>query len=99
MVMSEQEGNILLKKFELDSNELAMAKQIVGKYAEKINRISPYQELKLEMKVHQKEKNKHFEIKGDVYLIGKIISASAQNNSPFVALNEVLKKLLRETEH
>jgi ribosome-associated translation inhibitor RaiA len=93
------EGTILLERFELNDEEMLVAKNIVGKYAEKINNITDSVQIKLEMKVHQKDKNKHFEIKGRVdHKDGKATSEK-QDSNPFVAIDGVMEKLLNEIKH
>lgn len=99
MVTEELGGNILLEKFDLDEQEIVVAKKIIGKYAEKIRHVAEYDQIKLEMKVHQKAKNKHYEIKGHVESkVGKAVSEK-QDSNPFVAIDEVMAKMLKEMEH
>jgi len=99
MVIGELQGNILLEKFELDDEEMLVARNLVGKYAEKIKRVTEYQQIKLEMRVHQKGKNKHFEIKAHLdYSRGRAVSEN-QDTNPFVAIDAVMEKLLNEVNH
>lgn len=99
MVTKELGGNILLEKFELDDDEMIVAKKLIGKHAEKIKRLVDYDELKLEMKVHKKGKNNHFEIKGHLVYKGGHAMSDRQDTNPFVAMNEVLEKINKELEH
>ncbi len=99
MVTEELGGNILLEKFELDSDEMIVAKKLVGKYAEKIKHIVNYRELKLEMRVHKKVKNNHFEIRGQILFDGGKVTSEKQDTNPFVAIDTVLSKLHTEIEH
>jgi hypothetical protein len=56
MAGEELESNILLDKFDLDEEEMDSAKKLVKKHAEKIKRLVDFTELKLEMRIHKKEK-------------------------------------------
>jgi len=99
MANHELGGNIVLSNFELDEQEMIIAKKLIGNFANKIRNMVEYDELKVEMKTHLKGKNKHFEIKTDLYFKGNVASAESQNINPFVAINEIMKKILKETEH
>jgi ribosome-associated translation inhibitor RaiA len=99
MVTSKANGSIVLEKFELDEDEMLVAKKIIDKCAGKVKRYVDYEQIKLEMKVRQKGKNKHFEIKGHIlYPNGKAISEQEDIN-PFVAINNTLSKMLTEIQH
>jgi ribosome-associated translation inhibitor RaiA len=99
MVASATKGIIVLENFKLDEDEMLVAKKIVDKCADKIGRYVEYEELKLEMKVRQKERNQHFIIKGRViHPHGKVVSEQEDTN-PFVAINETLTKMLVEIQH
>jgi ribosome-associated translation inhibitor RaiA len=99
MAIGELGSKIVLEKFDLDEEEMTTAKKLIEKHAEKIGRLVDYQELRLEMRIHKKEKNNHFEIKGQViYDNGKVVS-ERQDTNPFVALREVLEKMQTELEH
>ncbi len=99
MAIGELGSKIVLEKFDLDEEEMATAKKLIEKHAEKISRLVTYQELRLEMRIHKKEKNNHFEIKGQViYDNGKVVS-ERQDTNPFIALREVLEKMQTELEH
>ncbi len=99
MAIDELGSKILLERFELDDEEMTTAKKLIEKHAEKISRVTDYSELKLEMRIHKKEKNNHFEIRGQVvYGNGKVVSEK-QDTNPFVAIKEVLEKMQTELEH
>jgi ribosome-associated translation inhibitor RaiA len=99
MVAIEQNNKLLFEKFDLDESEMIVAKKLANKYAEKIKRLTDYTQIKLEMRIHQKEKNRHFEIKGRVdYWKGHALSES-QDTNPFVAIDTVMEKLLNEINH
>ena len=102
--MAEQElgGNIILSGFNIDSGELIIVKKIIGKYGEKIRNVKDYKELKVGLKVHigpKKTENQKFEFKVRVLFDGDEVFAESQGLNIFVALDEVLKKILNETEH
>lgn len=99
MADHELGGNIVLSNFELDEQELVIAKKLIGNYAEKIRRFHDYDELKLEMKTHLKGKNRHFEIQAMLVFNGNRASASSQGTNPFVIISEILEKILKEVEH
>ncbi len=99
MVNQELGGNIVLSNFDLDEQEIIIAKKLIGNYAEKIRNFGDYEELKIEMKTHLKGKNKHFEIKALLLYNGNRASAEANNTNPFVAISEILEKILKEIEH
>ena len=92
-------GNIVLSNFEMDSQEMVVIKKIVGNYAKKIKNFQDYQELKLEMKSSSKGKNKKFEINGLLVFAGDRASSKAVGFNPYMLINEVLDKLLKEAEH
>ncbi len=92
-------GNIKLVKFSLDDDEKIVAKKIIGKYAEKIRNVSSYEELKVEMKESDKGKAKKFELKIHLIVGGKTLTCDGEGHNFFVLLDEVLKKILAETEH
>lgn len=99
MVAEEIGGNIVFEKFDLDSDELLVAKKVVGKYAEKIRNFVEYNEIKLEMRSHLKATNKHFELKGHVLFNGNKVLSEAEGRNPFVLIDEVMAKMLQEVEH
>lgn len=99
MVKEEFGNDIIFEKFDLDSDELIVAKNIVTKYAEKIKNFVAYQKIKLEMKSHLKAKNKHFELKCHVLLDGDEALSEAEGRDPLALIDEVMKKILGEIEH
>jgi ribosome-associated translation inhibitor RaiA len=99
METEQPEGKIVLEKFQLDEEETIVANKLISKHAEKIRRIVEYQELKLEMRIHKKVKNNHFEIRGQVVYNGGKVESERQDTNPFVAITEVLNKLQTELEH
>jgi hypothetical protein len=92
-------GNIVLSNFDLDDQEMVVAKKLVGNYAKKIKNFHDYDELRLEMKTHDKGKTKKFEIKGALIFNGNRANSQAIGFNPFVLIDEVLSKILNEVEH
>lgn len=99
MVEQELGGNIVLSNFELDGQEMIIVKKIVGNYAKKIKNFHDYKELKLEMKTSNKGKTKKFEVKGMVIFNGNRATSEATGFNPFVLIDEVLGKILKEVQH
>lgn len=99
MVTSSSDKKVLLEKFELDEEELIVANKIIDKRVAKIQRYVDYEEIKLEMKVRQKGKNKQFQIIGRVIYPGGKVVSEKENINPFIAINEVLEKLEMEIKH
>jgi ribosome-associated translation inhibitor RaiA len=99
MVIAQPDTKIVLEKFQLDDEEMIAARKLVDKHAEKIARIVNYQEIKLEMRIHKKVKNNHFEIRGQVIYSGGKVESERQNVNPFIAIAEVLEKMQVELEH
>lgn len=99
--MAEQElgGNIVLSNFEMDGSEMIVIKKIVGNYAKKIKNLHDYEQLKLEMKSSDKGKTKKFEIKALLLYAGNRAASEATGYNPFVLIDEVLGKILKEIEH
>lgn len=92
-------GNIVLSGFELDESEEIVAKKMVGTYAKKLRILSPYEELKIELKIHKKIDKNDFELKGHVIYNGFSIQSESRDINPLVALDALLKNLISEAEH
>jgi len=92
-------GNIRLVNFRFDSQEMILIKKIIGNYAKKIRTFKEYQELRLEIKDHSKEKTRKFEINALLIFNGERASANAEGLNPFVLINEVLARVLSEVKH
>lgn len=98
MVTLEPKGSVILEKFHLTEEEISKVNEIVNKYVEKIKRYLDFDELKLEMKVHKKPTKDFFEIRGNLFQKGKMISSQREDQNVFVALSLTLEKLLIEAE-
>lgn len=99
MVTSTTEGTIVLEKFELDEDEMSVIKKMIAKYANKIARYVEYEQIKLEMKVHQKAKSKYFEIRGHITYPGNRITSEQEDRNPYVAVDLTLGKMLKELQN
>ena len=99
MVTAGSSGNILLEKFELNPDEMKTVNEAVQKYAEKIGRLVNYERIRLEMKVHKKGKNSHFEIMGLITFPGGRASSEERDVNPFVSIDKVMARMLAEIEH
>jgi hypothetical protein len=99
--MKEQElgGNIRLVNFNFDAQEMVLIKKLIGNYAKKIRTVREYQELKIEIRDHSRDKVKKFEISALLILDGEKASANAEGFNPFVLLDEVLERVLNEVKH
>ena len=92
-------GEITLKGFsDLGGGELVVVKKLVGRYARKISETSDsYKGLTVTMKpVHKKEKNQKYELHALVELDGDRKTSEVTNQNLFVALDEVLQKVLAQ---
>ena len=99
MKPSKSQRKILLEKFELASDEMQKARDLIEKYGEKISRLVDYEQIALEMKVHKKGKNNHFQINGRIIFPGGRVASKEQNINPFVSISEVMEKMATEIEH
>ena len=98
--MAEEFGdNILLEKFELEEDEMNVARDIVGKYAKKISILTDYQQIKLEMKVHKKEASRQFEVRCNISYPQGMATSEDVGSNPFEAITNVLNKTLEEIKH
>jgi ribosome-associated translation inhibitor RaiA len=100
MVVEGLDSKIVLERFDcLDEQEIITAKKLVQKYVQKIEKISDYKKIKLEIKVHPKNNSRHFEVKGHLDYDGGMVTSEDQDSSPFVAIDKVLGNLLKEIQH
>jgi len=101
--MEEQvlDSNIVLVDFDLDEQEMVVIKKMVGSYAKKIQNITAYQELKLELKSHKKSQDKisKYEIRVHLTIDKGKANTQVEGLNPFMIVDEALKKILNEIEH
>lgn len=100
MVVDGLNGKILLERFDcLDEQEIIVAKKLVQKYAQKIEKVIDYKKIKLELKVHPKVNSRQFEAKGHLEYDGGMVTSDNQDMNPFVAIDKVLENMLKEIQH
>ena len=100
MITDWKNSKIVLEKFDcLDEQEIVVAKKIIEKYVEKVCKITEYRQIKLELKTHSKTKFKNFEIKGHIEYNGGMVMSEKQDINPFVAIDFVMEKMLKEIQH
>ncbi len=92
-------GNIVLSGFDIDNAEKIVIKKMVGKYAEKMRHFAEYQEILLTMKKNKENKTERYEINGLAVFDGGRAEASAEGFNPFILINEVMQKIIKETEN
>ena len=98
--MTELPEDVRLSGFHnLDEKELQEAQTLVGNFAKKISVVGSYEELRLELKLHEKIKSRDFEIIGAILFNGFSLQAQWRDKSPFIAIEKVLSKLLEEAHH
>jgi ribosome-associated translation inhibitor RaiA len=100
MEIGSNKRKIVFEKFDcLDKDEILVARKIVEKYAQKIEKITEIEQIKLEIKAHSKVKINNFEVKGHIdYKQGSALSEQ-QNTNPFVAIDLVMEKMFQEIKH
>jgi len=91
-------GNIILNGFDIDSAEKLIVKKMIGKYAEKIRNMADYQEILLTMQIHKEVKTEKYEIYGLVILSNGKAESTASGFNPFILVNEVMQKIIKEIE-
>ncbi len=100
MVAEELDSKIVLERFDcLDEQEIIAAKKLVQKYTQKIEKVTDYKKIRLEIKVHPKNNSRHFEVKGHLDYDGGMVTSDNQDMNPFVAIDKVLDNLLKEIQH
>lgn len=94
-------GNIQLSGFrEIDGSSMIVLKKIVGNYAKRISELTKRMEvLHLTLKpVHEREKSEKYEVYAKVIDNGKVYVSETTNRNLFVAVDDVLKKLVNELD-
>lgn len=100
MKTDSNNNKIVLEKFDcLDKEEILVAKKIIEKYVQKIERITEYNKVKLEIKAHSKVKVNNFEVIGHIDYKGGMVVSDKQDINPFVAIDFVMEKMLKEIQH
>ena len=94
-------GNIELSGFrDVDSSSMIVIKKIVGNYAKRIAELTKkLQTLHITLKpVHEREKSEKYEIHAKVVDDGKVYASETTNRNLFVAVDDVLKKIVSELD-
>lgn len=100
MKTDSNNSKIVLERFDcLDKEEILVAKKIIEKYAQKIEKITEYTNIKLEIKAHSKVKVNSFEVIGHIDYKGGTVLSTQQDVNPFVAIDLVMEKMLKEIQH
>jgi ribosome-associated translation inhibitor RaiA len=97
MDIGNQDDRILLEKFDILPEDKPIVVGLIEKHIKKIERNIQFDKIKLEMRVHEKGKSRHFEISGHIFSDGKIYSASEHEIDMIKAIARVLERLESET--
>ncbi len=96
MASEELGGNIILNGFDLDVQEKIIVKKMIGKYAEKIRDKIGYDKIQLTMQKHKEVKTEKYEIQGLVVFGKGRAVAEAEGFNPFMLIDEVMQKIIKE---
>mgnify|MGYP001609895911 CR=1 FL=1 len=94
-------GNIQLTGFrDIDSSSMIVLKKIIGNYAKRIAELTKkLQTLHITLKpIHEREKSEKYEIHAKVVDDGKVYASETTDRNLFVAVDDVLKKLVNELD-
>lgn len=94
-------GNIQLTGFKaIDSSSMVVLKKIIGNYAKRIAELAKKLEtLHITLKpVHEREKSEKYEVHAMVVDGGKIYASETVDRNLFVAVDNVLKKIVNELD-
>jgi hypothetical protein len=97
--MAEGNGKILIAGLDLGEAEKAIVNNLIQSYKSKINERAGFEELKIRFKKAQKGKAWLHEIDGELRAMKKMFSAKANDYNVFIAVNDVLEKLLNSMVH
>lgn len=94
-------GNIQLTGFrDVDSSSMIVLKKIIGNHARRISELTKKMEtLHITLKpIHQREKSEKYEVHAKVVDDGKVCASEATDRNLFVAVDDVLRKLVNELD-
>ena len=94
-------GNIQLTGFrEIDGSSMIVLKKIIGNHARRISEMSKKMEnLHVTLKqIHQREKSEKYEVHAKLLDNGKVYASESVDRNLFVAVDDVLKKLVSELD-
>lgn len=99
MRAEKDSDKIVLEKFGyLDEEEKIVARKLIDKYVQKIEKIAEYKQLKLLLKEHSRDKVSNYEVIGRLEYKNETFMSSNQDANPFVAIDFVMDKLLKELQ-
>ena len=94
-------GNIELAGFrDIDGASMVVLKKIIGNHVKRISEITQkFEKLHITLKpIHQTEKSEKYEIKAKMIDNGKAYVSEVTERNLFVAIDNVLKKIVNEIE-
>ena len=94
-------GNVQLSGFrKIDSSSMIVVKKVVGNYARRIAELTKnMNSLHITLKpIHEREKSEKYEVHAKVVDDGKVYASEAVDRNLFVAVDQVLKKLVSELD-
>ena len=94
-------GNIQLSGFrDIDGSSMVVLKKIIGNHTRRISELTKRMEsLHITLKsVHEREKSEKYEVHAKVVDDGKVRASEATDRNLFVAVDDVLKKLVNELD-
>lgn len=81
----------------LDEGEIDIVKRITAHYLNKIeNMVRDYDEIKINLKIHNRHNLFIHEIRAEIFTGGKILTAVSENKNLFSALSDCFEALLVE---
>lgn len=85
---------------QFDKSEQKVVKKVMSTYIKKIEERTDYEELKIRLKQHQRNKMFIHEIKADLLLTpGVNLNAKFTHKNPYKALAQVMIKIINEITH
>lgn len=94
-------GNIELTGFRIiDSSSMIVLKKIIGNYAKRIGELTKKLEnIHITLKpIHEREKSEKYEVHAKVIDNGKVYVSETIDRNLFIAVDNVLKKLVNELD-
>ena len=94
-------GNIELSGFKIvDSSSMVVLKKVIDNYAKRIGELTKKMgTLHITLKpVHEREKSEKYEVHAKVVDDGKVYASKVTDRNLFVAVDNVLKKLVNEID-
>ncbi len=92
-------GDIILMGFSLDPAEMIVVKKIVGHYANKIGEKTSYNEIKVRLRQHQKNKSFLHEITAHISTNKGELISNIEDKNLYSALSGALDKVYNQVEN